>query len=61
MYEDADVAVSSVTKYGYVTGPAKTGHVCTNYTCHITDHMYLGAGIEYLYSASCVYIIFIAN
>ena len=37
----------------YVTGPAKTGHVGTNYTPSLY-RSYLSAGIVYLYSVKCI-------
>ena len=30
---DVSVKVSVDVQYVYVTGPAKTGHICTKYTC----------------------------
>ena len=37
----------------YVTGPAKTGHVGTNYTLSLY-RTYLSIGTEYLHSVTCI-------
>ena len=37
----------------YVTGPAKIGHVGTNYTLS-HNGSYLSTGIEYLHSITCI-------
>ena len=37
----------------YVTGPAKTGHVGTNYTPSLY-RSYLSIGTEYLHSVTCI-------
>ena len=37
----------------YVTGPAKTGHVGTNYTLSLY-RSYLSTGTEYLHSITCI-------
>ena len=37
----------------YVTGPAKTGHICTNYTCP-ENGTFLGLYLRYSYSVNFI-------
>ena len=40
----------------YVTGPAKTGHICTNYTCSEND-TFLGLCLRYSCSVTNFYLL----
>ena len=45
-----------VEAHTYATGPARTGHICTNYTCS-ENGSFLGLCLRYSYSVTFIYFL----